>query len=194
MRDKNRYPVKEDLNLAQKERRSRDLGAVLPTAIVLAVLIGLFCKFLVIDRLSAVTAAEVRADQAEAQLAQLQERDKDYDQVLEKYQSYTLSQSVLAGGADPMDCLALIQSELMDKSQVSAFTVSGDTITAQISGVTLNQISAIYSRLMAQELVSSVQVYTASTAGSANTAVTASMTIRLNTGDLPQTGEEEAAS
>ena len=89
-----------------------------------------------------------------------------------------------------MDCLDLIESELLSRSRVSAFTVADDLISVELSGVTLQEVSGIYTRLMASELVGGVQVYTAATSGEARDTVSAAMTIRLLSGD----GGEEAAS
>lgn len=179
MRGGKKYPVKTTVNLAQKERKHRDLGAVILTAVVLAVAIALFCKFGVIDRLNKVGAAQAQAAAQTAQLAQLREQTADYPQVLEEYQDDTLSVSAAGGGADPMDCLRLMEDALLSKSEVSSFTVSSDQITVKLSGVTLNEVSGIYLSLTASDLVKGVQVYTAATDSEKKAAVTATMTITL---------------
>ena len=189
-----KYPAKQDLNLAQKQRRKTQLRTVLPTALVLAVLIGLFCKFAVVDRLAARDRAQLAADQQESALAAVQDKTAGYDDVLAEYQSYSLSQQQLAGGADVLECLSLIQSQLLDKAQVSSFVLSNDTINAEISGVTLQEVSSIYAGLMASDLVSGVQVYTAATTGDQNTRVEASLTIRLVTADSGTADSDGTAS
>ncbi|MCI2057275.1 MAG: hypothetical protein LKJ86_09045 [Oscillibacter sp.] len=174
-----KYPSKTTLNLAQKEREKRDLGAVVPVAILLALGIAAFCKFGVVDRLNALSQAEAQAAQAEAQTAQLADLNANYDSLLQEYQSYSVAQSALTGGADPMDCLGLIERELLTKADVTSFTVAPDTITVAFSGVTLNEISAIYLNLMKSDLVSGVQVYTAATESEKKAAVSATMTVKL---------------
>ncbi len=184
---KKTYPVKQDLNLAQKERKHRNLGAAALTTAVLAALIALFCKFGVLDRLDEVRIAQESAVRAEQLLAQTRTLTVGYDAVLEEYTSFSTANGAV--GADPMECLDLIESELMAASKVSAFAVSDDLVSVQISGVTLREVSAIYTGLMDNELVSAVQVYTAATTGDAAAQVTAAMTIRLA---APEGAGEEA--
>lgn len=186
-----RYPVKQDVNLAMKERKHRNLGAVGLTALVLAVAVGLFCKFGVVDRLNKVAQAERGAVSAETLLAQVQAETADYDDVLEEYRSYTLAHSAMSGGADVMECLNLIQTQLMSKAKVGTFTVADSLVSVQLSGVTLQEVSGLYSTLMASELVSGVQVYTAATGESGGARVSAAMTIEMA---VPETAEQEAAS
>ncbi|MEG1593846.1 MAG: hypothetical protein RR350_05495 [Oscillibacter sp.] len=191
----NKYPVKQDLNLAQRERRTKNLRSVLLTALVLAVGIGLFCKFAVVDRLRALSEAQAAAVQTEQLLAQVRAVTADYDQVLKEYQGYTLSQTAMGGKADALDCLNLIEAELLKKSQVSQFTVADSLISVELSGVTLQQVSGIYAGLMASELVENVQVFTAANT-TGDPKVSAAITIQLHTAEVPEVPgtEEEAAS
>lgn len=167
---------KTTINLAQKERHNTNVGAVLPVAIALAVFIGLFCKFGVIDRLNKVTEMEKQTAETQQLLQQAQVKTKDYDSVREKYESST---AVQAGAVDPMSCLTLLQEYLLDSAEVSSFSVSGSTISVKMSNVTLNQLSAIYDRLKASPLVSGVKVYTAQTGSKNADKVTAAMTIQM---------------
>lgn len=194
MRKKN-YPVKQDLNLAQKEQKHRNLGAAAVTAVVLTVAVALFCKFGVVERLEKLQSAEQSAAQAEALLAQVQGLTARYDDVLEEYRSYTLAHSAMGGGADPMECLDLIEQRLMAHSRVSAFAAADDVISVELSGVTLEEVSAIYAGLMEDRLVAGVQVYTAATTGAPGARVEAAMTIRMaqSREDLAADGEGAAS-
>lgn len=169
-------PMKRDVNLAQEERRETNRMQAILALVCIAVVVGLFCKFGVIDRLNAVWAAEQAADDAQVMLAQLENETKNYNEVLEEYRSYT----ALAEGTDPMQCLDLIESHLMRPAKVQSFAVADGLITAQISGVTLRQVSEIYVDLMAQtDVVENVQVYTAATEETGNEQVNANLTISL---------------
>lgn len=169
-------PMKRDVNLAQEDRKESSRTQLLVGLVCIALFVGLFCKFGVIDRLNAVWKAERAADSAQMTLAQLENATADYNEVLEEYRSYT----ALAEGVDPMQCLDLIESHLMRPAKVQSFAVADGLITAQISGVTLRQVSEIYVDLMAQtDLVENVQVYTAATEETGNEQVNANLTISL---------------
>jgi len=175
-----RYPTKQTVNLAVRERKPLHLGAVVPAAIALALVVGLFCKFGVIDRLNTLTQAENAAARAQEQLAEVQMADADYDQVLEEYQSRSADET--AGGsqmtATPMECLTLLETNLMPSARVESFSLADGVMTVKISGVTLNQISAICRQFDDSQLVDSVQVYTASTMEQ-NSTTTATLNILM---------------
>ena len=99
--------------------------------------------------------------------------------MLEEYNALLASKSSINVVATPMERLGLVERYLISASQVNSFDVVDDVITAQISGVTLNQISTIYANLMSDPLIENVQVYTASTNDKNNSLTTATMTIQL---------------
>ena len=103
--------------------------------------------------------------------------------MLEEYNALLASKSSINVVATPMERLGLVERYLISASQVNSFDVVDDVITAQISGVTLNQISAIYANLMSDPLIENVQVYTASTNDKNNSLTTATMTIQLTVDD-----------
>ena len=167
--------MKQDVNLAQDNRPASNRGKLFVFLACLIVFVGLFCKFGVIDRLNAAWAAERKADAAQTTLVQLRAQTEQFDTVEEEYRSYT----ALADGVDPMKCLDLIERKLMRSAEVQQFTVADGLISAKISGITLQQLSAVYADLMASEFVDSVQIYTASTEENGADLVNANLTIQL---------------
>ena len=187
------YPEKRDINLAMREqpKHSPVKIAVGTLVVVLALLaVGKAAVWNVLDQ---VNAAQAAADQAESDLAQLRQRTEKYPEVQEEYQNYTLASSTMTGAVDPMDCLDLIKSHLVDRSQVESYAVADGLITVQMSGVTLREVSAIYADLMASDLVENVQVYTAATKEDSGERVTAAMTIQLAAETTDTTTEGEGA-
>lgn len=178
-----KYPTKTDINLAIRERKTQSLRTLVPTFILLVVCISLFSKFAVIDRLNAANQAEASASAVQSQLVSLQSYTKDYEKVLEKYNELLATMSSANVIATPMERLGLIEKYLITSSQVDSFDVLDDVITVKISGVTLNQISSIFVKLMSDPLISNVQVYTASTADKNASLTTATMTIQLAVDD-----------
>ena len=181
--------LKRDINLAQTDRKGT------PPKTAAAVAVGLVCKFAVLDQLDRVWSSQRAADQAAQQLAQLRQATENYDQVLEEYQSYTIARDALSSDADPMACLDLVERYLIQHSTVKSFTVADGLISAQISGVTLHQVSDIYQDLMANDLVKSVQVYTAETEeDKTDGQVNAALTIDLTGDETGDTGSEEVTA
>ena len=178
-KNSNKYPVKTDINLAIREKKQNKLSTTIPTFIILVIAIAIFSKFAVINRLEQASEAESSATVAQQQLETLKEYTNNYPKVLEEYNALLASKSSLNVVATPMERLGLVERYLISASQVNSFDVVDDVITAQISGVTLNQISTIYANLMSDPLIENVQVYTASTNDKNNSLTTATMTIQL---------------
>lgn len=182
-KNSNKYPVKTDINLAIREKKQNKPSTTIPTFIILVIAIAIFSKFAVINRLEQASEAENSATVAQQQLETLKEYTNNYPKVLEEYNALLASKSSLNVVATPMERLGLVERYLISASQVNSFDVVDDVITAQISGVTLNQISAIYANLMSDPLIENVQVYTASTNDKNNSLTTATMTIQLTVDD-----------
>ena len=182
-KNSNKYPVKTDINLAIREKKQNKLSTNIPTFIILVIAIAIFSKFAVINRLEQASEAENSATVAQQQLETLKEYTNNYHKVLEEYNALLASKSSLNVVATPMERLGLVERYLISASQVNSFDVVDDVITAQISGVTLNQISTIYANLMSDPLIENVQVYTASTNDKNNSLTTATMTIQLTFDD-----------
>lgn len=182
-KNSNKYPVKTDINLAIREKKQNKLSTNIPTFIILVIAIAIFSKFAVINRLEQASEAENSATVAQQQLETLKEYTNNYPKVLEEYNALLASKSSINVVATPMERLGLVERYLISASQVNSFDVVDDVITAQISGVTLNQISTIYANLMSDPLIENVQVYTASTNDNNNSLTTATMTIQLTVDD-----------
>lgn len=176
---RNVYPSKRDMNLAMREKPQTNRPLTVLAVLLVIAFIGVFYLFAVRRVLDEVDSAATAADNAEAQLAAIQEQTAHYDDVLDEYQSYTVVSNAMTGTVNPLDCLNLIETQLVDKAQVESYSVADHLVSVQLSGVTLRDVSEIYASLTASPLVSNVQVYTASTQKDSTEQVTATMNIEL---------------
>lgn len=176
---RNVYPSKRDMNLAMREKPQTNRSLAVLAVLMVIAFIGVFYLFAVRRVLDEVDSAAAAADNAEAQLAAIQEQTAHYDDVLDEYQSYTVVSNAMTGTVNPLDCLNLIETQLVDKAQVESYSVADHLVSVQLSGVTLRDVSEIYASLTAGPLVSNVQVYTASTQKDSTEQVTATMNIEL---------------
>lgn len=176
---RNVYPSKRDMNLAMREKPQTNRSLAVLAVLLVIAFIGVFYLFAVRRVLDEVDSAAAAADNAEAQLAAIQEQTAHYDDVLDEYQSYTVVSNAMTGTVNPLDCLNLIETQLVDKAQVESYSVADHLVSVQLSGVTLRDVSEIYASLTASPLVSNVQVYTASTQKDSTEQVTATMNIEL---------------
>lgn len=198
MRTSKSIAEKSTINLAQKEKKFRKPSLKTWLALAALLVMALSLKVGIVDPLVVTARTVAQAEQQEGLLQQTREALTQFDMVQDTYEIEKQTQASLSGRADVMDCLALIEAELLHQSRVQSFTIAADRITVRLSGVTLHEMSAIYQRLMASELVIGVQVYTASAGENAGNRVTTAMTIVL-AGATPEQapateGEEGAAS
>ncbi len=185
-----RYPTKTNMNLAVRETKGVDRRSVLPIGIFLAIAVLAFAKLAVFDLFHAVDLAEENVRLTQQQLDQMKEANSIYDEVLKEYNesvSLSISSPVIATLSERLE---IVNQYLISNAKVESFNVLDDVITAQISGVTLNQVSGIYTALMANEFVSNVQFYTASTENETGSLTTATMTIILTANEA--VAEEQA--
>ncbi len=144
----NAYPTKTTLNLMIRERQQGDLRILIPCAVVGLILVGLFCQFAVVGRLTKAYKAEQAALRAEQSLAQAKEELKTYDEVEAEYHRY-FSDALFSKDIpqECMDVLAMMEQQLMGKAQVSSFSFSGNTLRLQLKmsrfGVTSELLAAL---------------------------------------------------
>lgn len=158
----NAYPAKTTLNLMIRERRQRDLRVLIPCTLAGLLLVGLFCRYAVVGRLTEAYRAEQSADRAEQSLAQTLEALKAYDAVEAEYNRY-FSDALFSKDIpqECMDVLAMMERELMDKAQVSSFNFSGNTLLLRLKMSRFGVTSELLDVLSRVPMVDYVSISTA---------------------------------
>ncbi|MDD4844010.1 MAG: hypothetical protein PHU31_06740 [Anaerotignum sp.] len=186
-----KYPTKTNINLAIQEGKSINKKTVLFVGIFVMICMAGFSKLAIVDFLNSAQKAELNMQQTQEQLDQMREKNLIYEDVLKEYNervSLSFSSPVIATISERLD---IVKQYLISNAKVESFHVLDDVITARISGVTLNQISDIYTALMGNEYVANVQMFTASTDGDPTSLTTATMTIILTVDETKVAVEEE---
>ncbi len=178
--------AKTAINLAQRAKKSYKLSRRTLAVLAFVTLLLLLVQVAIVNPWQLAKYTEMQAEQQEALLQQTRQALVNFDAVRDTYEIERQTQPGLFGAADVMGCLTLIEEELLLRSRVHSFTIGDDQITVRLSGVTLNEMSAIYQRLMASPLVSGVQVYTAAAGKDGDKRATASMTITLAAPDAAE--------
>ena len=156
------YPSKTAVNLIVKERSARRAAQAVCFLLVLAVLVGIFCKFGVIDRLNAASEAQAQASAAQAELERLRADNADFETVRVEYARYFSSDLTgEAGAADCMEVLGLLESGLMPRAGIASASFSGRLLSVQLTGINLDGASALLADLYRSPIVGNVEIYTA---------------------------------
>lgn len=180
-------PSKQTLNLAMRERSINSPSRILPIAAVLTALVLLFAKFAVVDRLLAVSRVQDQANALDSQLTQIAAENQDYDAVLEEYMRYSSGwmSETEAALVDRNAVFSLLESDVLPMGGLKDLSMTGNTLSLDLTGLSLQDASDILTRLKAREDVLSVSVDTAGTTDD-GTLESVSMVITMTNGrDLP---------
>ncbi|MDO5111478.1 MAG: hypothetical protein Q4E65_04135 [Clostridia bacterium] len=164
-RGKKVYPSKTTLNLGQRPKSINSPSRAIPLFLLILLCVAAFGKFAVADRLAYAVRAEAAAAGAEGELALMLAQTEAYEAVRAEYDRRVFPALMMeeAMSADAMDILQMLESRLMPKARLHAFSVQEPVITLQISGVSLRQTAQLVKVLENSPLVDSVMVYTAGT-------------------------------
>lgn len=190
-----KYPTKRTVNLAQRESHSRStLTLTLGLAIILLLS---FCvaNFGVLRQLDRQRDAEQAYNATHSQYTAMQTALSDYDEVELQYRTWSRNwmhdeTSPVYVPVDRLDVLDLAEEYLMPYGTVNSLVVDGDVMIVTMSGMDLEQISAMFQRLQLQPIVKSATLTLAATPqASASGVVDFSVTVTLQSDDA----ETEAA-
>ncbi|MDD2955836.1 MAG: hypothetical protein PHD67_05910 [Oscillospiraceae bacterium] len=180
------YPSKTGMNLAMRDRKTKANPVFVVVSVILVAAIAvLFSQFAVVRPMAQVMQAKRTAQEAEQQLAMLEEHNADYEEIRHQYGVYAnrgFTDDELAR-VDRLDVLELVENELMRAATVRSLAVTGNEVSTTLSDISLNRLSTLYLDLTENALVDSVTVTAVDGQGSvsddANT--TASIIIKLTT-------------
>lgn len=175
------YPAKQTVNFAIKEKTKRNYKVIVPVTVVASIVFLLFVKFGIADLLIVKTVLDFGVQSQQEQYDTLVNFNKDYAKVQLEYNSYNLRKGTDGKviNITPVKSVEMLEKELLSTAHVENFSVTADTITVKFGGVSLDRISTIYNTIKQNEMVESVQVYTAGSQSDNSTKSVVTMTIIL---------------
>jgi len=160
------YPVKTSVNLVYRDNKNISPLRMLLAVQVFTVVLVLFSKFAVIDRLATASEAMQEAENMEMALAAEQRGNTDYKDVLREYQHYFFSASdgedeEAAVYVNCMDLLNLLEAEFLNKAGIQSVNLTGNVLTVNLTEINLESASVIAKSLAENEMVRDVMVSSA---------------------------------
>lgn len=191
-----KYPTKRTVNLAKRESHSQSVMTLSIGTAVIIVLVVLVVKFGVLDQLARQSAAESAYNTVHAQYTEMQSAVEKYPEVEEEYRTYSRKwmQQEDSGAfvsVDRQEVLDLMENCLQPYGTIKAVTISDDVMIVSMSGMNLQEISAMFEILQQQPIVKSADLTIASTEKTAGEDLDFSVTITLQPAD---TAEGEATA
>ena len=172
-----RCPQKTGINLNMREQQTENPARTLIVGIiVIAVLAGLAAKVGVIDQYQRLSRAQGEYNQVHQQYVTVQDSLQDYDKVLTEYRAYS-TDWMQSSSDDNTDgngeqtyvsvsrqvVLNMIENEMMSRGTVTGINILGDNVTVDMTGMTLEQISAMIRSLERQSIVAGTRMDIAET-------------------------------
>ena len=155
-------PTKKTMNFVH-HASSFNLKKILPMAIVVIIAAALFAKFGILDQLDKKTAAYNDLAQRQEQLAVVNAKLAEYDELAKQYgrYSYGWMDESEVNMVSRMDVLALVEEKITPAAVIENIAVNNNVLTLNIHGITLEQASAVVKSLEQSEMVTSATVYNA---------------------------------
>ena len=162
-------PQKTGINLNLQEDRQRDRRTLLIGILAIAALVAVVVNFGVLQQYRRLDKAQAAYDRVHTQYVSAQEALADYDRVLLEYRTYSMDWMTAAGSediptaVDRQAALDLLEQEMLSHGSLTALQITQNTMNVDMSGMTLDQISAMFARLRLSPIVDSVSLSVAST-------------------------------
>lgn len=162
-------PQKTGINLNLQEDRQRDRRTLLIGILAIAALVTVVVNFGVLQQYRCLDKAQAAYDRVHTQYMSAQEALSDYDRVLLEYRTYSMDWMTAAGSedipaaVDRQAALDLLEQEMLSHGSLTALQITQNTMNVDMSGMTLDQISAMFARLRLSPIVDSVSLSVAST-------------------------------
>jgi hypothetical protein len=174
------YPTKTIINLNTVTSTAVDPRKAIILGVILAVLVGCFVKFGVMDFYGQVSAKQAELSRQQATLAQVESKLANYDSIKAEYESYgSYLSGSSAAAVDAITVLNLIDQQIMPVAKVTSVTLKDNSLSLSLTNASLSTIGNLVNTLSAQSIVSNVSVSTAATNATAAQDVTATMVITL---------------
>lgn len=158
-----RIPTKRSINLVLVTEKKINIPKALFGILAIVALAGLFSKFLVIDRLTAMSQASSEAAQKKAEAAQYYEILKSYEGIEDTYAHYTydgMTQEEL-NLVDRARILSLVGKIFEEEKITTTWSVTGNVLNLEMGADSLQKLNRMAKRLENSPIVESCTITTA---------------------------------
>ena len=160
-------PSKTGINMNKREKRTGEMLTLVIGLAVILLMAGLVARFGVMEQYRRLSEAQSAYGAVHSQLAACQEKLTDYELVLTEYRSCSLDG--MTEGEDQLitvsrqAVLDLVEGIMMPRGKVISVNILDDTADVEMSGMSLDQISAMFAVMEAEPIVRSVELNMAAT-------------------------------
>ena len=155
-------PSKKTMNFARRQSNFNP-KKVIPIILVILIVAAVLVKFGIMDPLDKKSAAYSELSYKQVQLAALNAKLADYDELEQEYgrYSYGWMNETEVSLVSRIDALNLVEKQIANKAVIKNMAVNNNVLTLNIKGITLKEASDMVAKLEMNDLVESAAVYNA---------------------------------
>lgn len=155
-------PSKKTMNFARRQSNFNP-KKVIPIILVILIVAAVLVKFGIMDPLDKKTAAYSELSYKQVQLAALNAKLADYEELEQEYgrYSYGWMNETEVSLVSRIDALNLVEKQIANKAVIKNMAVNNNVLTLNIKGITLKEASDMVAKLEMNDLVESAAVYNA---------------------------------
>ena len=155
-------PSKKTMNFARRQSNFNP-KKVIPIILVILIVAAVLVKFGIMDPLDKKSAAYSELSYKQVQLAALNAKLADYDELEQEYgrYSYGWMNETEVSLVSRIDALNLVEKQIANMAVVKNMAVNNNVLTLNIKGITLKEASDMVAKLEMNDLVESAAVYNA---------------------------------
>lgn len=155
-------PSKKTMNFARRQSNFNP-RKVIPIILVILIVAAVLVKFGVMDPLDKKSAAYSELSYKQVQLAALNAKLADYEELEQEYgrYSYGWMNETEVSLVSRIDALNLVEKQIANKATIKNMAVNNNVLTLNIKGITLKEASDMVAKLEMNDLVESAAVYNA---------------------------------
>jgi hypothetical protein len=158
-----KLPEKRSINLIIEDSSKIHAKTAIPLIIIIVVLAVLFSKFLVIDRLVAMSNAAGKVAQLQTDLQSAYDAAASFGELEDKYAHYTWSgmNDEEKARVDRVRVMKVVEEILTTGDTSKNWTVTGNVLTVQVTGGSLQEMNKLAQKLEKNKYVDRCVITTA---------------------------------
>ena len=155
-------PSKKTMNFARRQSNFNP-KKVIPIILVILIVAAVLVKFGIMDPLDKKSDAYTELSYKQVQLAALNAKLADYDELEQEYgrYSYGWMNETEVSLVSRIDALNLVEKQIANKAVIKNMAVNNNVLTLNIKGITLKEASDMVAKLEMNDLVESAAFYNA---------------------------------
>ena len=152
---KGKMPTKRSINLILIDEKAMNWKVAIPAIIIIVVLAGVFGKFMVYDKVVALSEAEGRVASLQSQLARANREIDSYTNVKDAYAHYTYSGMTEEelSRVDRVEVLRLVAKLFYSADTAKSWGLTGNTLTIEVNGSSLEELNHLAERVEEEDIV-----------------------------------------